>query len=478
MPHIARLFVPLTLLQGCWLALAIRLDMFVNFWAFQALFALAFALYLWALRLVVRDDDATVTLPTGRAAWATALLVLAPALVFRLTVVPAPIAFSDDIFRYVWNGRVSAADIDPYRYLVDDPALAPLRDESIWPNIGNRAQASPYPPLLEAWFALIYQMWPESLSAVKLAMSLLDMGVVVLLLLLLYLRGQPLARAAIYAWSPQAVFQVGFSGHNEPLLLFWLLAALAFVQPNARQTDGKPLLALSDATRRMLAGWALALATLAKLVPVLALPIMWRRWGWRATGVYVLTVGAVYGALLARGNRVFQGIAIETTVSQFNDGMYYLVYQIAERLDPGDPHALAQLAVRAILLGIIGYLFFQRGNDMTMPLGVILAAYVVLAASVAPWYVLWVLPFVCLDALPSPLRPRPYRARLFGGYWLLFSWTATFSELFYLGIYRVWLAARLLEYGLPTGNLLLNLWRSRRWNRDKVARWHDDTVTR
>jgi alpha-1,6-mannosyltransferase len=460
-----KLLPPLVLLELCWLLLWLRLDVFVDVWAYQGLFAAAFAAYIWALAVLLRG------VPELSAA-RQALLVLVPAILFRLTLLPAEIAYSDDIFRYVWNGRVSAADIDPYRYLVDDPALEGLRDERIWPHIGNRAQASPYPPLLESWFALIYRIYPESLTAMKLAMSLLDVGVIGLLLLLLHLRGAPLGRAAIYAWSPQAVFQVAFSGHNEPLLLFWILVALVLGERPLAPQPALPLgrrglLNWDVQTRRMLGGFALGMATLAKLVPVLVLPILFRRWGWRACAVYSLTVGAVYGALLLRGNQLFRGIAIETTESQFNDGLYYPIYLLAEQLSPSDPHALALLAVRALLLAIILLLTLRPGDDMAGPIGVVLASYVLLAASVAPWYVLWVLPFVCLDALPTPLAGRAYRERLFGGYWLAFSWTAAFSELYYLGSRGVWLAAHLLEYLIPAGNLALS-WL--RWGRLRASR--------
>ena len=45
---------------------------------------------------------------------------------------------STDIYRYVWDGRVQAAGINPYRYMPIAPELAHLRDAAIFPNI-NRA---------------------------------------------------------------------------------------------------------------------------------------------------------------------------------------------------------------------------------------------------------------------------------------------------------------------------------------------------
>jgi len=69
------------------------------------------------------------------------------AVLLRAIALFAPQALSTDIFRYVWDGRVQAAHINPYRFIPADPALAPLRDDSIYPNI-NRADYAHtiYPP--------------------------------------------------------------------------------------------------------------------------------------------------------------------------------------------------------------------------------------------------------------------------------------------------------------------------------------------
>jgi hypothetical protein len=86
---------------------------------------------------------------TGRAAVIGILLV---GLAMRLIVLPSPPA-SSDIYRYIWDGRVQAAGINPYRYLPADEALQGLRDEAIYPNI-NRASYAPtiYPPVAQLVF--------------------------------------------------------------------------------------------------------------------------------------------------------------------------------------------------------------------------------------------------------------------------------------------------------------------------------------
>ena len=74
--------------------------------------------------------------PGERRSALVAILLVAGLL--RAIALFAPQALSTDAFRYVWDGRVQAAGINPYRYVPADPALESLRDTKIYPNI-NRA---------------------------------------------------------------------------------------------------------------------------------------------------------------------------------------------------------------------------------------------------------------------------------------------------------------------------------------------------
>ena len=97
-------------------------------------------------------------------------LVLLVAVALRLPLLLAPPALSSDVYRYVWDGRVQAAGINPYRYVPDDLALAPLRDAAVFPHI-NRADYAPtiYPPAAQLVFGLVGRVWP-AVTGMKLAM--------------------------------------------------------------------------------------------------------------------------------------------------------------------------------------------------------------------------------------------------------------------------------------------------------------------
>ena len=122
------------------------------------IFALGGAGILFALRLEDGADrrDAVI-------------VVLAGALLMRLALLFVEPYLSTDIYRYIWDGRVQAAGINPYRFVPSAPEIAHLRDPAIFPNI-NRADyaVTIYPPAAQAIF--LAATWVgESVVAMKLA---------------------------------------------------------------------------------------------------------------------------------------------------------------------------------------------------------------------------------------------------------------------------------------------------------------------
>src|SRR5205807_6591070 len=101
-------------------------------------------------------------------------LILGTAVLLRLIALAAPVFLSDDINRYIWDGRVQAAGINPYRYVPTAPELEPLRDPLIFPNI-NRNNYAPtiYPPLAQMLF-LAATRFGETALAIKLVFVTID----------------------------------------------------------------------------------------------------------------------------------------------------------------------------------------------------------------------------------------------------------------------------------------------------------------
>jgi alpha-1,6-mannosyltransferase len=188
------------------------------------------------------------------------VLILGTALLLRLIALAAPVFLSDDINRYIWDGRVQAAGINPYRYIPTDPALAPLRDALIFPNI-NRNNYAPtiYPPVAQMLF-LVASRFGETALAVKLVFVAIEAVGIGTLLFILRASGRPPKHILLYAWHPLPIWEIAGSGHVDAAMV--TLAALAF--------------AASVSGRRIWSGAALAAATLVKLFPLLLAAALWR----------------------------------------------------------------------------------------------------------------------------------------------------------------------------------------------------------
>jgi alpha-1,6-mannosyltransferase len=241
-------------------------------------------IYFAAVALVLRIT------PSSRMVWG----VLAFAALSRLIVVAIPPFLSNDIYRYVWDGWVQGAGINPYRYIPADPHLSFLRDTIVFPNI-NRADYAHtiYPPAAEMIFcavagiAKIFAAPP--VLAMKLAMLAFEAIGILAMLRLLDRAGLPRARILIYVWNPLPLWEFAGSGHVDAIAICFIALAL---------------LAAADGKR----GWsaaALATATLTKFLPVILLPALWRRWDWKFAAIFAALIVVLYLPYLSVGNAVF-----------------------------------------------------------------------------------------------------------------------------------------------------------------------------
>ena len=193
--------------------------------------------------------------PPGRAALVLVLLVAA---VSRLILVPGDPALSNDAFRYVWDGRVQAAGINPYAYAPADPVLAHLRDDEIYPRLNREEVRTIYPPVAQGVFRLLYAANPGSVAWTKLVLVVLDLVAIALLASLLSRVGRRPELSLLYAWHPLAIFEIGGSGHLEALLVLLLLLGLH----------------LAVRGRAVAAGIAMGAAGLVKFYALAALPAL------------------------------------------------------------------------------------------------------------------------------------------------------------------------------------------------------------
>lgn len=214
---------------------------------FLALWASLCVVYLLTLALQVRFP----------LRWRVRELVLV-ALAFRLIALGMEPSLSHDFARYVWEGRVQAAGVNPYLVAPAAEALAPLRD-GLFLRVNHPEVPAIYGPLLELLFAAL-ALLPGEL-AFRLSFVAADLGVVALLARLLARRGRRPGWALAYAWHPLPILEVAGQAHLEVIPILLLLLALE----------------LHERQRVRGAALALGAAIAAKYLPVLLVPALLRR---------------------------------------------------------------------------------------------------------------------------------------------------------------------------------------------------------
>ena len=217
-------------------------DLRAHTYAYLALYAVAAGGYLLALW-----GQASLPLPA----------VIVVALVLRALMFPSQPSLSDDYHRYLWDGRVQQAGMNPYRYAPDDPALDavsyPERDLINHPDVRTI-----YPPLSEILFLGLTAGKMGSVAGLKLVLGAFDLATAVVLARVAG-GGRRKAALTMYLLHPLVIQEIWGNAHIDAAPVFLMMVALLAIM---RRHD-------------LVAGLALGAGAAFKLVPLLlVIPVL------------------------------------------------------------------------------------------------------------------------------------------------------------------------------------------------------------
>ena len=370
-----------------------------GFGQLAGLMAVALAAYAWLLR---------TRLPLR---WG-----LGAALAFRLLWLPAKPALSDDVYRFRWDGLLVAHGISPFGFrpdeLIADGGRTALRTASVRAQVLPELQQlyrrlnsphyySVYPPVCQAVFGVAAGLFPSSTQGfavgLRVAVLLAEAGTAWLLLALLPALGWPAARALRYLLHPLVIVELTGNLHFEALAICFVLLAVWLLH---RQQWAR-------------SAGALGLAVAAKLLPLLALPLLVRRLGGRRFAAYMVVAAGTLLGLFAP----FISVALVVNISrslnlyfrsfEFNASIYYGLRAIGYSLTGYNEIARIgpALALASGLLGL-GLAWRERRPTLaTLPsaLLLLLTAYYALATTVHPWYITPLIALAPLTRFRYPL---------------------------------------------------------------------------
>lgn len=354
-------------------------DLKSNIPFFLVCYGVAFAFYVAGLTLARRHEQ------PGRGLILYVILIAILARIFGLISSPS---LSDDIYRYLWDGRVASAGINPYQHAPEDPELIFMRDHN-YNGINHKHLKTIYPPVSEWVFRSVTRIFPNIL-ALKTAFVAFDIATLIVILLLLHgLRMNPVYSIA-YAWNPLVILEFSYSGHMDSLAIFWMMLAL-FLLTRGKITSGFLSLALS-----FLAKYFSAIT-----IPYFILRKPFIKW----IALYGLVIVLGYLPFIGAGKNLFDSLGVYTANWEFNSGTFTLF-----RYFMSDARALRA----ALFFSLILFAFYQsRTQANFLKYSFSVTAFALLfTPTLHPWYVCWIVPLLCF----IPSVP-----------WILFTGTAALS---------------------------------------------------
>jgi alpha-1,6-mannosyltransferase len=335
-------------------------------------------------------------------------LVLAA--LWHLQFLGMPPGPDDDIHRYLWDGRLQRLGYDPYLVVPSDPAFSGLHTSETR-TLNNPDVPSPYPAGAEVFFRGVTAIH-ESTFALKVAFVFCDFAIVLVLLDVLRRSREGMHWVLAYAWHPLLATEVAGSGHVD--IVGALLLLVSFAALGRRW--------------RAIAAVAFGLAIAVKLLPIVLLPLYWKRVRIRDGILATIVVGLLYLPFLKRGWIPIGSLGTYVQSFRFNDPLFATLERVAA------PQLVAALAV---LVGLLIAIRLRSGSP-ALSSGAFawpMAGSLLCAPVVYPWYLLWMLPFLrspstvpiiiwTVSIIPTYVV---WHLRTLGGPWLVPGWVTLFE---------------------------------------------------
>ena len=336
---------------------------------FFALSAVPCVVYGLLLRRVLRPaheapaDDPGTRLPR------LLIIALVLAAAFRVPLAAPRVGADNDMVRYLYDGRLQRLGYNPFEVVPADPAVAGTHTEETRKMPSIRAR-TPYPAAAQLFFRFVVTIW-ESSRAMKWALVACDLLTIwVLVAWLRDTRRSPWL-ALVYAWNPLVILEVAHSGHIDALGALWIAISAWMLSTG----------------RGMRAAVAFVLAVATKLLPIVLVPLYWKRIRFRDAVVAALVLAALYFPFRSAGMLPLGAVPNVVAFIRFNGPLFKW---LALTFDPQKAAAFALFAG----LGVAVWMRFRRGADDPAAWGWPMAVSLAAAPVIYPWYLLYFTPFL------------------------------------------------------------------------------------
>ena len=338
------------------------------------IYSLLFGGYYFVLKHSNTDDN-----------WLNAFAVL-----FRLIFLFSLPTLSQDFYRFIWDGRLILAGLNPYLYtpnelIVSSPEL--FSEMNTLHNGMGRLSAkyfSNYPPIHQIPFILASLIFKKSIFGsvvvIRIILIIADLGIIIYTKKLLKKLKLPTRSVYWFILNPLVIIELTGNLHFEGLMLCFFIMALYFIHSK----------------KWHMASIAMASSIAVKLIPILSLPLVVNKLGWKKSIVFYITTGCVIVILflpffsLDFLENYSATIGLWFSNFEFNASIYYLFKWALTKVE-GIKLINSMGAVVAFVLTIqASYQLLhkkKKTEDLLYMIFWIICSYYFLSTTVHPWYI-------------------------------------------------------------------------------------------
>ena len=316
-----------------------------------------------------------------------------------ITIFATP-QLSDDVYRFLWDGRLWWQGFHPFEqmpfYFIDNQLLTDDISCYLFAHMNSPAYFTIYPPVCQAVFATATFFFKNDISAaiigIKFFLFACEIGSILLIIRLLIFFKLPLRNVLLYALNPLAILEICGNAHFEGAMVFFLLAAIFFF---VKIDDGERK---KSAYYVFFTAFFLSLSVASKLLPLMFAPLFFFSVKERQNKFYFILSFAsiIFLLFIPLYSAVFiqnfgKSLHLYFQQFEFNGSIFYVFRAVLRAFLGYNPiHFLGPLLAFTAVF-IIAAISFRKQTDSRHWLQSLLfvtCTQLFFATIVHPWYVL------------------------------------------------------------------------------------------
>lgn len=291
---------------------------------------------------------------------------------------------SDDFYRFLWDGYLLHAGINPYKFIPTEVIriLPSNYLKGLFTHLNSPYYYSVYPTINQLLFYL--STWSQKIIynviALRCILILFDVGVIYLIKKSLILKKINKKAVYIYALNPLVIIEFAGNLHLEVVMIFFTLLALYWILIQ----------------KNLLSAIAISCAICVKLIPLIFLPILLRNLNKKQIANYLIIVFItclIISLPLINTNEsikhIFESIHLYYGKFEFNGSIYQILKSCGLALLGYNPIYYTSKII--FLITLLTLLLIYRRRSLNKYEGIFwcLFFYLLFSAIVHPWYIIF-----------------------------------------------------------------------------------------